>query len=331
MKVRTRYLETNRAVGDAETIQWDLSQNLPITAIEMRFNAERAAVAANTLPLLAEINNLRVIDGSKVYKAAIRGKYLQAMEYGQGHKLPMNITSDNAAETAEQTLMLYFGRYFGDKEFFLQPNMMNNPQLVFTSGITVGGNDYATGTLRVTIIIHTLTSTDLNHRGVLLDKEIIAATIAANAEVRVDMPVDQPWWTLGIFNESATKVPLAPVATILSYELDINNKADTPFEYQATDLVQDNIRDLGVFHVCEEELEDWAINLGFGTVIPNITLETLYCMPYGGLFVPFHHIYRNEALEFNISDHVRLIMVGGGTGGVARVFVSQLAGIDYFG
>lgn len=331
MKVRSRYLELDRAVGDAETLQWDLRQNSPITAIELRFEGTTGAGVPVGPPLLNEIDNLRVIDGSKQFQSAGRAKYLDGMGYGNGHKMSVPVIEVTASEVAQQTMMLYFGRYFGDREYYLDPRMMNNPQLQFTSALTIAANNYATGTLTVTIIVHTLEGADLNHRGVMVVKEVIAQTVAAAAVIRTDMPVDLPWWNLGIFNENAAGLPLQPIPTIVNYELDINNGEQSPFEYRAQDLMQDNARDLGVINVIEAQLTDWAVNLGMGIQLPNVTLESNMICPYGGLFVPFWHIYRQQALELSPNDQARLITTGGATGGVARIVLAQLADTSYFG
>lgn len=331
MKVRSRYLEDNRVVADAETLQWDLRQSNPITAIEIKFHATTGAGVPVGPPLLNEITNLRVVDGSKNYWSAGLAKYLHGMGYGLGHKLPVSIVEVTASEESEQTIMLYFGRYFGDRSVFFDPKMANNPQLQFTSNLTIAANNYATGTLRCSIIIHSLEGADLSHSGVMICKEVIAQTVGAAAVVRTDMPVDQPWWSLGIFNESAAAVPLHPFPTIERIELDINNGERVPFQYQAVDMIQDNIRDLGLVQVCESQMVDWAINLAMGLQIPNITLETNMCAPYGGTFVPFHHIYRQAPLEFSPSDQARLITTGGTVGGVARIVLAQIADTSYFG
>lgn len=331
MKVRSRYLETNRVVADAETLSWDLRQTNPITAIEIRFHATTGAGVPVGPPLLAEINNLRIVDGSKNYWSAGVAKYLQGMGYGLGHGMPVNVIEVTASEEADSTIMIYFGRYFGDRSVFFDPKMTNNPQLQFTSDLTIGANNYATGTLRASIIIHSLEGADLSHSGVMICKEVIAATVGAAAEIRTDMPVDQPWWSLAVFNESAAAVPLHPFPTITNIELDVNNGERTPFEYQAYDIMQDNIRDLGLFQNCEAQMVDWAINLAMGVQIPNVTLEANMCCPYGGVFVPFHHIYRQMPLEFSPSDQARLITTGGTVGGVARIVLAQLADTSYFG
>ncbi len=330
MKVRTRYLELNRVVADAETLSWDLRQNSPITAIEIRIHADKLGGAGDAVSLLGDIDNLRVVDGSKNYCSAGQAKYIHGMGYGLGHKLPVTVMELTAADESQATLMMYFGRYFGDREYYLDPRMMNNPQLQFTSALTIAGNNYATGTLRASIIIHSLEGSDLNHRGVLITKEVIAAVVGVTAEVRIDMPVDQPWWSLGIYNESAATLPLHPFATILNYELDVNNGEKRPFEYQAVDLMNDNIRDLGLFHVAEIELVAWPIVQGMGVSVTNTTVEANMCCPYGAVFIPFHHIYRQQPLEFNVNDQARLIMTGGATGGVGRILLSQLASTGYF-
>lgn len=325
MNVRQTYLELQRAVADAESLVWNLSGGKPITAIELRFDATSNTPDGGAFPLLTYIDNLQVVDGSRIIQGG-GGQYLQGMQHGMGHKIGWVGNSENTtAERGETIIKLFFGRFYGDTEYFLDPKKLSNPQLKFTSALVVGAGDWTTGSLRVSIIIHTLEDPAVSPKGMLTVKEIIAATIAANAEERTDMPTDNPWWTLGMFCESAAKVALAPVPTLLSAKLSVDHDSYIPFDLYSRDILSQNIRDLGVFSVLEEEMDDWAVNQGQGLVLANITLESKYVCPYGGIFVPFSSHMFDDGWNPGQANSVRLIKTGGGTGGVVRVFLAELS------
>lgn len=324
MNRTVRYIAREEAMADSDSKVYNLAQAKPISAIELRFRATTNTPGGTAQPLLQEISSLQVIDGSEVLCSSV-AHYLQAMGYGLGFGMPAVINSENTTgEYAESTVIIPFGRYIGDPEYYLDSALLANPQLRIISAMAVGAGYYTTGSLTCTVIVHSLESGHLPRKGTVTIKEIIASTIAAAAEVQIDMPTDRPWINLGIFSEDAAAIALHPIPTIVNAKLSVDNDSLIVFDQRITDLLQRNIRDLGDFQCPEEELADWAINLGQGLVRANITLENRYVAPYGGVFVNFRDEKYDTYWTPEIQNHVRLIATGGATGGVGRILLAQL-------
>lgn len=320
----TRYLAREEAMGDIDSKVYNLAQAKPISAIELRFRAHTHTPAGTAQPLLQEITSLQVIDGSEVLCSGVAHN-IQAMGYGLRLGMPAVINSENTtAEYAETTVIIPFGRYIGDPEYYLDTTQLSNPQLRFISNMAAGAGYYTSGTLTCTVIVHTLHEGFLPRKGTVTIKEIIAATVAAAAEVPIDLPSDRPWINLGIFSEDAAALALHPIPTIVNAKLSIDNDSVIVFDQRITDILQRNIRDLGPFSVVEEELADWAVKEGYGLTMENITLEAKYVTPYGGVFVDFRDEKYDTYFTPSPQNNIRLVATGGTTGGVARILLAQL-------
>lgn len=323
MDIRRNYLTREEGIGNAVSKVYNVDYGKPISAIRFRFRATTNTPGGTALPLLRAIEDLQIVDGSNLIQGA-DAHIIQGMGYGLGNGLGMIISSENTtAEYAEATCVMYFGRYIGDPDFYLDPALYHNLQIRFQSNLAVGAGYYTTGTLLGTIEVITIESGNNPRQGTFSLKEIVVSTIAANAEVKEDIPTDHPYVLLGIFSEDASNVALHPVPTILNSKLSINNDSYIPFDLRSRDLIFDNVQRYGFFAQLEEELDDLAINMGYGLVMENITLEAHYAVPYGGLFIPFTSRLSNDFFDPGSQNSVKLVNTGGGTGGQARIVLMQ--------
>ncbi len=324
MKVRHNYLIRDNTLADAGSYVYNLDVSKPISAITLFFNATTNTPAGTAAALLAEILDIQVVDGSRVIQGG-NGDLLHGMMYGLGHPIGVVINSENTtAERADASLTLYFGRYIGDKEYYLDPTRLTNPQLRFTSAMAVGAGYFTTGTLVASVVVHTIEDGGLSYKGCFTTKQIAISVLGAAGETQIEMPTDYPWLTLGCFCQDAAGVPLHPYPTLTNLKVSQNNEEYVPYDLRTWLICKENYQRLGVYMVSEEEWFDWAIKDNMGLVAENITLECHQVNPYGGMFLDFANPQKDDFWVPGQESVVRAIATGGATGGSLRYLLSQV-------
>lgn len=324
MKIRSNYLIRENGLANAGSYVYNLDVSKPISAITLHFRATTNTPAGTAAALAAEILDLQVVDGSRVIQGA-NADLLHGMQYGLGHPLGVVINSENTtAEYAEFTLTLYFGRYIGDKEFYLDPAKLTNPQLRFTTAMAVGAGYFTTGSLIGSIVVHTIEDLNLTYKGCFTTKQIAISVLGVTGETQVELPTDHPWITLGCFCQTAAGVPQHPYVSLTNLKVSMNNGEYVPFDYRTWLICQENYARLGLVKVCEEEWFDWAIKDNMGLVVDNVTLESQQVNPYGGIFLNFANPQKDDFWEPGAANVVRAIATGGATGASLRYLLSQV-------
>lgn len=318
MYIRSSYLENVGSLGDAETKVWNLSYQKPITAIDIKVQATTAGTGTSTIPLPREITNISIVDGALTVFSMIMSAIIGLL-YGLIGAKPQLHFEAGASKVNEAYTRILFGRYFGDREYFLDPNRFNNLQLKLSAALTIHANNFLTNTGTVTIIVHTIENGAMPYKGCFMSKEVAAPTLAAAADQTVDLPVDYPYAQLTLFPTDGT---VNPDLCCSDAKLSVDNDSKILFNYKTVDIIHQNAMQYGAFDINNDEFLDLAVANGIG--VTDTTEFLRFLCPFGAVFVPMGLKDEGDFYVPNRQSTNRLILTGGATGGKTRVILSQI-------
>ena len=197
MRTRMAYIENRRNWGDSDVLVDNLKVTKPISAIDVIIRATNGATMNQGNPLHVDVDNLELIDGSRViHNLSLRDAIIQHC-YERG-RYPAHILHENAAAVQEETFRISFGRFLGDPEYWLDPGMFDNLQFRLTGPLTISATvGFATGTRDITMIAHVFDERPAGHAGYFSTKQLKTFTSAASGDEETDLPSDGPWRMLG--------------------------------------------------------------------------------------------------------------------------------------
>ena len=198
MRTRAAYIENRRNWPDNDVLVDNVKVRKPISAIDFIFRATNGATMNQGNPLHVDIDNVELIDGSRViHNLSLRDAIIQHC-YEQG-KYPAHILHENAAAVQEEGFRLSFGRYLGDPEYWLDPVAFDNLQFRLTGPLSISATvGFATGTRDFTMIAHVFDNRPVGHAGYFTTRQLKTFTTAASGTEDTDLPDDFPWRSLGV-------------------------------------------------------------------------------------------------------------------------------------
>src|SRR5271157_1140588 len=117
MKVRDVYIVSGKTEADAGTDTFPLNQLGKITHIDLIFKATNGATSNTIAKLKSLISKIEVVDGSLVI-CSLSGRELFAVDCYCNGIAPFQDLSSGAGIVITDELVLMFGRYLGDREYY---------------------------------------------------------------------------------------------------------------------------------------------------------------------------------------------------------------------
>jgi len=316
--IRRHYLADERALGDAETLQLNIDSTKPITAIDIKMQATTGAAGGSANPVLTSLSEVVVADGSfNIF--AMAGAPMMALQALRGIGRPLNSIERAAGVVGESFARICFGRYYGDKQFYLDPQKYNNLILRVTNALTVAAASYATGTSVLSVIIHTLHEGAEAQQGCMRQWEVARPTLVAAAVSQIDLPTDNPYRELVFCLTDGTVDPDAVAARI---RVDANNDEIIIHDARVEDMMQTDIMINQGSLVHNDAFLDMAVGLGTGVVAATEMLH--YHHLFGGIKFPLIAPGSNDMFDVRNYRSFRAQVTGGGTGGQCRVLAVQV-------
>lgn len=245
MKYRDVELYYQQALDNIGTKIIDLRTADPITAIRLSFFGTNGATSNKSNFINDVITKIELVDGSDQL-LSLSMKEAQALQFRRTGKMPYMRPGESAGGSQEEQVMLLFGRYLYDPEYFMDLTKFRNPQLKITTNIAavraIGTDAFATGTLKVTVDLLVIQEGAVDPKGFFMQKNIYGFTSGTSGDEHIDMPMDYHYAGLMVrafvagndINENISKI-----------KLNCDAGKFIPFEKYVKDLYKHEEEDFG--------------------------------------------------------------------------------------
>lgn len=196
MKYRDVELYYQQALDNVGTKIIDLRTTDPISAIRLSFFGTNGSVSNKSNFINDVITKIELVDGSDQL-LSLSMKEAQALQFRRTGKMPYMRPGESADGSQEEQVMLLFGRFLWDPEYFMDLTKFRNPQLKITTNIAavraIGTDAFATGTLKVTVDLLVIQEGAEAAKGFFMAKNIYGFTSGTSGDEHIDMPMDYPY------------------------------------------------------------------------------------------------------------------------------------------
>jgi hypothetical protein len=244
MKTRDVYIAKSQTLADSGSWTFGLSAFDKIQHIRIRLSATNGATSNTVGKLLSWVTKIEVVDGANVL-ASLSGLEWMAADCFCNGCMPYRDDHGGAGVVITDEVLVLFGRFFGDREYYLDTSRYANPLLRITFAFTVSATaGVATGTEAVSIIATTIEDGALPYKGFIMRKEIVSFTSAASGDQPVILPTDYPYMGLYV---SALKTTVSPDTIITNFKLTRNLDQFIDFSLAGADAFAKNAETFGPF------------------------------------------------------------------------------------
>lgn len=266
MKVRDVYVAKSQTLADSGSWTWSLNAFNAIQHLRIQLKATNGATSNTVGKLKNWVSKIEIVDGANVI-CSCSGLEWFAIDCFCNRETPFHDLSGGAGVTITDELLVPFGRFVGDREYYLNTQNYKNPLLRITFAYTVSATaGVATGTETVSIIARTIEDAALPYKGFIMRKEINSFTSASSGDQPVVLPLDFDY--MG-FYVSALKTTVEPDTIITNYKLTRNIDQFIDYSITGRDAHAKNYEDFGPFHEKFRPLADtssvWLGDLYFKT------------------------------------------------------------------
>jgi len=255
MKVRDVYITSSEALVDSGSKTWPLNSLGKIAHLRIKIGATNGATSNTVGKLKGLVSKIEVIDGSNVIASCSMTEWFAANCYNNG-VAPFHDLSAGAAVVIADEIFVLFGRYLGDREYYLDLSRFSNPQLRITWAFAVSATvGIATGTGRLSVIARSLEDQVLPYKGFIMRKEIGSWASAASGDQPFVLPLDYPY--MGIY-VAALKTTVEPDTIITNVKLTRNTDQYIDFSLTGRDAFARALATFGAFREKFRPLQDTA-------------------------------------------------------------------------
>ena len=242
MKVRDTYLAKAETLTDSQTKTIPIPRGLKIQSLRIKYNATNGATSNTLAKLNGMVSKLEVVDGSDLlHSLSMREE--QALNFFCNRCLSQQILTAGAAAVVTEEAIINFGRFIGDRDFYLDTARFSNPALKLTHALTISATaGFATGTGALSVIARVIEDGAPPYRGFMLSKEAKSWTTAASGDEPTLLPLDFPYAALMV---GALKTTILPDAILTNLKLQVDAGRFIPFDLTGTDVLADNIERYG--------------------------------------------------------------------------------------
>ena len=193
MKIRDVYLTKAETLTDTFVKTYPLNQFAMIQFLRLRFAATTGATSNTVGKLHSWISKIEVLDGSNVL-FSLSGLELMSYNCFNHGVMPLQDISCGAAVVSSEELIVNFGRFLGDRKYYLLTSNFANPMVRITGAFVVSGTvGIATGTGALSVIVRSIEDGALPYKGFIMRKEIFSWTSAASGDQPIVLPLDYPF------------------------------------------------------------------------------------------------------------------------------------------
>lgn len=246
LKWRDVFIEDQKTLEDSETPTIDLKVIDPISALTIMYVARNGSVTNLNNHLHDNVSKIELVDGSDVLHSLSMLQNIALNFYEQGGKMPPYFLSEKPTDYQWEMATIFFGRYLGDRDYYLDPTKFRNLQLKPTHNLgsvrDVGTDSFESGTGRLSVIAHIMEEVGAP-AGFMMAKNHYDWTTAASGDERIDLPRDYPYRLLMV---RAFESQVSFASNITDLKLSIDQDKRIPFDMKTWILCRLNERKFGL-------------------------------------------------------------------------------------
>lgn len=255
MKTRDVYITKAQTLADAGTLTFPINMLGKIQHIRVQFKATNGATSNTVGKLCGLVSKIEVVDGSDVL-CSLSMREMQAMNCFNNLYMPFKDLSGGAAVVITDEAIIDFGRFMGDRAYYLDASRFSNPMIRLTWAFAVSATlGIATGTGALSLIARVIEDGAPPYMGFLMRKEIGSWTTAVSGDQPFILARDWPYAGLMI---AALKTTIVPDTIITNLKLSVDSDRSIPFNLTGTDAFAKNAEVLGEFQEKFRPLTDTA-------------------------------------------------------------------------
>lgn len=237
MIFRRAYLENRSVLGDSGEKMTDISLRDPITCLWLEFRVSNSTTNNQANSVAANIDAIEILDGSKVLYSMDGQEALAWSAYYLG-RIPNQLVDEYLSQTQNLSIIIPFGRFYGDTRYAFDPKRFVNPQVRVKWNLAnvnaVGVTGFSTGTARLTVIADIMQGAPAP-QGMFLVKEHYTSAGASSGVDYIDLPTDLPY--LGLLIQ-AKKAGYAPYGVVSNVKLSCDQGAVVVQDMRMTDTIR---------------------------------------------------------------------------------------------
>lgn len=196
MKYRNIELYYQQTLDDVGTKIIDMRTTEPLTAIRLTFHGTNGATSNKSNFLNDVITKIELVDGSDQL-ISMNMKEAQALQHRLTKKTPFMRPGEKNDGSQEEQVIILFGRYLWDPEYFMDLGKFRNPQLKISTDIAkvraAEATGFVSGSLKVTVDLLTIPEGAKDSKGFMMQKNIYSFTSGASGDEHIDLPLDYPY------------------------------------------------------------------------------------------------------------------------------------------
>lgn len=249
MKFRNVELYYELALDDTGTKPLDLKTTDPISAIRLDFKGTNGATSNKENWLNDVITKIEIVDGSD-RQVSLNMKQAQALQFFNTKKTPLMRCEERGGGSYNEQVLIQFGRFLWDPEYYLDLTKFDNPQLRITTDEdavrAMGATGFVSDSLKVTVNLHVIEEGAETAKGFLMQKEVYSFTAGTSGDEHVDMPQDysvagillRAFYTQNDFDE-----------TLSNLKVSCDTDKFVPIDKKCADLLRMNEEDYGTAEI----------------------------------------------------------------------------------
>ena len=246
MKIRQEYLKRDYSVQDTDTTLIDLKFADALSYLLITFEADNGATSCVDHEIHDDVSVIEVVDGSEVITSLSMSEWIAKSVFDRRIMPPSSLTEIGGA-TQSESVIIPFGRFLLDPEYYLDTKRYSNPQLRIENALTISDTaGFATGTGKITVVANLMSAGYAGQKGYISSKEIKSFTAETSGDAEVQLPRKKLIKRLYV---SALLSTYTPQEVITKYKLDIDVGKDVPFDVYSADYA-DTMRSR--YGLCEQ-------------------------------------------------------------------------------
>ncbi len=256
MKTRDYVLVNARTMADSETFTKDLKRGMKIQYLRCLYQGTNGATSNTLGKLNGMVSKLEVLNGSDVLHSLSMRQEQSANFFRHGN-LPFQQLNSKAAGVVREEAIINFGRWLGDREYYLDTSRFDNAQLSLTHALTISATaGFATGTGTLTVIARLIEDGAPPARGFIQSKQVANWTSLASGRHDTLLPLD---WPIVAVQVHDLETLIEPDVDISNLKLSLDDDRFIPFDLSTTQLLEHNIGMYGLANQRMNFLNDTAV------------------------------------------------------------------------
>jgi len=255
MKTRDVYITKAQTLANSGTVTFPINMLGKIQDIRVKFSATNGGTSNTVGKLCGLVSKIEVVDGSDVL-CSLSMRELQALNCFNNGYMPFKDLSGGAGVAIADNAIISFGRFLGDRAYYLDASRFSNPMIRLTWAFTVSATaGIATGTGALSLIARVIEDAAPPYMGFIMRKEVKSWTTASSGDESTIL--DRSWPYKGIM-VGALLTTVVPDTLITNLKLSVDSDRSIPFNLTGTDACSKNVEQFGVFQEKFRPLTDTA-------------------------------------------------------------------------